>query len=147
VHELTATVTYTDPHRARMRFFQDMLFSHDVHWEVPTASTEAASQRAVGRYVADSQEDLEQFLTYVGSRLVFLIDWNRARKRLARFVKNTEAVALLKWAADHNVGITRSCAPETRGWCTRPSSALCPPSCGSARDSTRSWVSTPPERF
>ena len=53
---------------------------------------------------AENQQGLERFLTFVGSRLVFLLDWNRARKRLARFVKNTEAVALLEWAADHNVG-------------------------------------------
>jgi hypothetical protein len=36
--------------------------------------------------------------------LVFLIDWNRARKRLSRFVKKSDAIAVLKWAADHHVG-------------------------------------------
>jgi hypothetical protein len=35
---------------------------------------------------------------------VFLIDWNRARKRLARLISKSEAVGLLKWAADNNVG-------------------------------------------
>jgi hypothetical protein len=34
---------------------------------------------------------------------VFLIDWNRARKRLGRFLKKTDAIDVLKWAADHNV--------------------------------------------
>ena len=35
---------------------------------------------------------------------MFLIDWNRARKRLGRFLKKSDAIAVLKWAADHNVG-------------------------------------------
>jgi hypothetical protein len=58
----------------------------------------------VGRYAAEKQEDLERYLTFLGSRLVFLIDWNRARKRLARFVKQADAAMLLKWAADNDVG-------------------------------------------
>ena len=32
------------------------------------------------------------------------IDWNRARKRLTRLVSKTDALALLKWAADNNIG-------------------------------------------
>jgi uncharacterized protein Yka (UPF0111/DUF47 family) len=47
---------------------------------------------------------LRQPLTVLGSRLVFLIDWNRARKRLGRVLKKTDAIAVLEWAADHNVG-------------------------------------------
>jgi hypothetical protein len=35
---------------------------------------------------------------------VFLIEWNRARKRLTQLVGKTDALALLKWSADHNVG-------------------------------------------
>ena len=34
----------------------------------------------------------------------FCIDWNRARKRLTRLVSKTDALALLKWAADNNIG-------------------------------------------
>ncbi|HUK37268.1 MAG TPA: hypothetical protein VLV86_25305, partial [Vicinamibacterales bacterium] len=34
----------------------------------------------------------------------FLIDWNRARKRLARLVNKSIAIDLLRWAADNNVG-------------------------------------------
>jgi uncharacterized protein Yka (UPF0111/DUF47 family) len=58
----------------------------------------------IGRFTADTAPALEQFLTFLGSRLVFLIDWNRARKRLSRFVKKSDACALLKWAAANNVG-------------------------------------------
>jgi uncharacterized protein Yka (UPF0111/DUF47 family) len=44
------------------------------------------------------------YLDHPGSRLVFLIDWNRARKRLRRFVPRKAANKLLKWAADENIG-------------------------------------------
>ena len=104
VRELTATVVYTDIHRARLRFFHDMLLAYDIQWEAPSAAAGANHEKTIGRYTAENQESLERFLAFVGSRLVFLLDWNRARKRLARFVKNTEAIALLKWAADNNVG-------------------------------------------
>ena len=104
VRELTATVVYTDIHRARLRFFHDMLVGYDIQWEAASVATGANHEKTIGRYTAENQESLERFLAFVGSRLVFLLDWNRARKRLARFVKNTEAIALLKWAADNNVG-------------------------------------------
>jgi hypothetical protein len=48
--------------------------------------------------------ELTERLTRLGSRTLFLIDWNRARKRLGRFLKKTDALAVLTWAADHNVG-------------------------------------------
>ncbi len=35
---------------------------------------------------------------------MFLIDWNRARKRLIRFLPKSDATAILRWAADNNVG-------------------------------------------
>jgi len=104
VRELAATVVYTDRHRARARFFHDMLAAYDIQWDAPPTGASASYETSVGRYTAENAAGLERFLTFVGSRLVFLIDWNRARKRLARFVKNTEAVGLLKWAADNNVG-------------------------------------------
>jgi uncharacterized protein Yka (UPF0111/DUF47 family) len=104
---LTATLIYTDIHRPRIRFLHDLLQTYNVRWEA--ASTPAAAENdrretSIGRYTADSQSTLAVYLTFLGSRLVFLIDWNRARKRLTRFVKNSDAVALLKWAADNNVG-------------------------------------------
>jgi uncharacterized protein Yka (UPF0111/DUF47 family) len=104
VRELTATVIYTDIHRARIRFLHDLLRPHDIHWETPSVAAGATYEMSVGSYTATSQAALEAFLTFLGSRLVFLLEWNRARKRLARFVKNSEAVALLRWAADNNVG-------------------------------------------
>ena len=104
VSDLTATVNYTDPRRARIRFFHDLLRPYDVRWDAPSLASSAEYEMSVGRFTADTTATLESFLTFLGSRLVFLINWNRARKRLAQFVKNSDAVALLKWAADNNVG-------------------------------------------
>jgi len=36
--------------------------------------------------------------------LVFLIDWNRARKRLRKFARRRVSLDVLRWAADHNYG-------------------------------------------
>jgi uncharacterized protein Yka (UPF0111/DUF47 family) len=44
------------------------------------------------------------FLEAVGASLVFLIDWNKARKVLREWVTNGEAVRILDWAARHRVG-------------------------------------------
>jgi hypothetical protein len=104
VAELAVTITYTDVHRSRVRFFHDLLLTHHVTWTPAPITPGSAYEMTEGEYVAETPEQLAAFLTFIGSRLVFLIDWNRARKRLARLVGKSEAVALLKWAADNNVG-------------------------------------------
>jgi hypothetical protein len=96
------TVVYTDRHRPRSRFFRELLRPYDVEWETSRPST--AIEKNVGQYTAPSQQELEEFLKCVGSRLTYLVDWNRARKRLSRVVRNADAIALLKWAADNNIG-------------------------------------------
>jgi hypothetical protein len=103
---LSATLTYTDVHHARVAFLEDMLRPFDVEWTRSTAAGGAGVEHeiAVGRFTADGPDRLEGYLTFLGSRLVFLIDWNRARKRLARLVGKADAIALLKWAAENNVG-------------------------------------------
>jgi len=104
VADLAVTITYTDVHRSRVRFFQDLLLKYSVTWTPAPMTPGSAYEMSEGQYLAETPEQLASFLTFVGSRLVFLIDWNRARKRLARLVSKSEAVALLKWAADNNVG-------------------------------------------
>jgi uncharacterized protein Yka (UPF0111/DUF47 family) len=102
VRELKATIIYTDAHRSRARFIRELLEPRHIVW------TETANghgfHMCTGSYEAEDQEALAHFLTAVGSRLVFLIDWNRARKRLSRFVRKSDAVELLKWAAANNIG-------------------------------------------
>src|SRR5262249_43596579 len=104
VADLAVTITYTDVHRARVRFFQDLLLNYHVTWTPAPMVPGPSYEIAECQYVAETPGQLASFLTFIGSRLVFLIDWNRARKRLARLVSKSEAVALLKWAADNNIG-------------------------------------------
>jgi len=101
---LSVALTYTDIHHARVRFFQEMLQPYDLAWTVPLEAAGNDHEVCVGRFAPDTRDQLERFLTFLGSRLVFLIDWNRARKRLARLVGKTDALGLLKWAAENNLG-------------------------------------------
>ena len=103
------TVIYTDVHLPRLLFFQRMLAGGDIHWEDTRSRGGGAASKdlyhlAVGRFEADSRAALEAFLELLGSRMVFLIDWNRARKRLRSLVGNRAAVELLEWAAEREHG-------------------------------------------
>jgi hypothetical protein len=59
---------------------------------------------SVATYRGKDEQDLERFLRHLGSRIVFLIDWNRARKRLRNFVLNNDAIDILHWAAEEEIG-------------------------------------------
>ena len=62
---------------------------------------------------------LENFLEFLGSRIVFLIDWNRARKALQIFMGKTAAVELLTWAAANDfAGIAPSSSLAAPIWCS-----------------------------
>ena len=106
---LVATVTYTDVHRPRLEFFQSLL--PRTAWNDVTSHQLAHAQHGgeafflrVGRYEASDAADLALYLEQLGSRIVFLIDWNKARKQLELFLKRSDAIALLKWAADQDLG-------------------------------------------
>ena len=109
VIDRAVTVIYTDVHLPRLLFFQRMLGVCEIHWEdtrsrAGGAASEGLYHLAVGSLTADSQAALEAFLELLGSRMVFLIDWNRARKRLRGLVGNRVAVQLLDWAAEREHG-------------------------------------------
>ena len=105
VTALTLTLTYSDAHRARLEFFQRILDHEGFQWAPARPSPAPGEyQLLVGTVAAPGAAELRQHLTAVGSTLVFLIDWNRARKRLSRFVKKSDAIDVLRWAADHRVG-------------------------------------------
>jgi pyruvate, orthophosphate dikinase len=102
---LTVTVMYTDIHAERLRFFQSLLDPLGFEWNARTSAPSTSEYAlCVGQARSTDPSDLTERLTRLGSRLVFLIDWNRARKRLGRFLKKADAIAVLKWAADHDVG-------------------------------------------
>lgn len=106
---LAARVIYTDVHRSRLAFFRRLLSGLALRW---SPAEEWRAERCadtgyalgVGLFEAVGQRELCRFLQDLGSRLVFLIDWNRARKQLRGFAGKAEALALLDWAAAEGLG-------------------------------------------
>jgi uncharacterized protein Yka (UPF0111/DUF47 family) len=102
-------VTYTDVHLQRLLFFQALFAAHALEWQdtrlVQDRQMEGGLYHvAIGRYSSPDPERIAAFLEFLGSRIVFLIDWNRARKQLRTLVGKTEAVRLLEWAAAQDLG-------------------------------------------
>ncbi|VVB90866.1 Uncharacterised protein [uncultured archaeon] len=110
IEGMTVSIVHTDIHMPRLKFFQSLFDTWDVKWEdalskrVGDQFEKEVYHLSTGRYTARDFPDLEAFLTHLGSRIVFLIDWNRARKRLRNFLPNKDCIAVLKWAADNEVG-------------------------------------------
>ena len=110
VEALTATVTYSDVHLERLLFFQSLFEKFAVQWQETRSRRESGLNQGgiyhlcIGSYKARDRDELAQYLAFLGSRLVFLIDWNRARKRLRSFARKRDGIAVLKWAADNGYG-------------------------------------------
>lgn len=107
VEGLAVSVTYTDVHAERLAFFQDMLKPHKVKWEqqrTDVLAAGAAFYLATGRIEAPDEAGARSYLEFLGSRLVFLIDWNRARKQLRGLLRGPDRLALLRWAAETEIG-------------------------------------------
>jgi uncharacterized protein Yka (UPF0111/DUF47 family) len=104
------TVTYTDVHRPRAKFFVDLFDGFPAQWSgldrhaAAGLGEDNAFFLVTGRYQIDSATARNDFLAAIGASLVFLIDWNKARKQLRSYVGNEEAVRILDWAARHRVG-------------------------------------------
>ncbi len=107
---LAASITYTDIHRRRTKFFMHLFAGQDVEWSgLAEKSAQNLGKKGQfllvkGRYGAKDAAQLENFLQYLGSRLVFMIDWNKARKALCNFVDDDAATGVLRWAASHEYG-------------------------------------------
>ena len=103
-----ATVTHADVHARRLAFFKSMLDGFNISWsddERRVGGPKLGDYHLVtGVLDAEDRVVLEAFLQHVGSRCAFLLDWNRARKRLATIASRDDAVRLLRWAADEGVG-------------------------------------------
>ncbi len=109
VIERVVTITYTDVHLQRLLFFQELLSQWRMVWEDTRSRSDKSIEGglyhlASGRFEARDDGELERFLEHLGSRLVFLIDWNRARKRLRRLVGRRAAIELLRFAAEREYG-------------------------------------------
>jgi hypothetical protein len=106
----TVTVTYTDVHLARAKFFIALFDKFHAQWSGLDHHTAAGLGEGggfflvTGRYEAGSAADRNDFLAAVGAALVFLIDWNKARKLLRSWVAKDDAARILDWAARHRIG-------------------------------------------
>lgn len=110
VDALTVTITYSDVHPERVQFLRNMLAPMSVSWDdgrssqVATLAAGMPFQLVTGTYVAADAAGCLRFLDFLGSRLVFLIDWNKARKQLRDFLRGPQRLDVLLWAAQHDVG-------------------------------------------
>ena len=110
VQDSTISLTYSDLHPGRFGFFRQMLEDMGFGWEVfdPRVSEglNAGKPYLVGQALlqARSNTELQAGLENVASRIVFVIDWNRARKRLQHFVSKPRAHQLLAQAAQNDWG-------------------------------------------
>ena len=104
------TLTYSDLHRRRLEFFQGLLTPLGAQWSAVEARTEADLNQGApyslgtARFDCHDERSLDAALEGIASRIVFLIDWNHARKRLQEFVDKTGAIAVLAEAARLEVG-------------------------------------------
>jgi hypothetical protein len=106
----SVTVTHSDVHAPRAKFFVNLFDRFKVNWSrLHQASAKGLAEGeafylVTGRYDAETSEAMCAFLEAVGASLVFLIDWNKARKALRRLIGNNEAIQVLDWAARHEIG-------------------------------------------
>ena len=104
------TVTYSDVHLPRAKFFVGLFRDFDVKWSgLERKSVAGLAEGGVfylvnGRYPTPTSERRHAFLEAIGSSLVFLIDWNKARKVLRGWVPKNDAIQILDWAARHRFG-------------------------------------------
>lgn len=110
VEGLRLSLTYSDLHRQRFAFFQDLLSEIGAAWSaVGSRATEglnAGESYYVGTATFDCDDEavLTAALEGLGSRIVFLIDWNRARKRLRQLVGKANSVSILIESARREIG-------------------------------------------
>ncbi|AXK79713.1 hypothetical protein DW352_03765 [Pseudolabrys taiwanensis] len=104
------TVTYTDVHLARAKFFTNLLRDFPVQWSgldrksAAGLGDDGVFYLVTGRLQADDDKQRDGFLAAIGASLVFLIDWNKARKVLRNWVAKSDAIVILDWAARHRYG-------------------------------------------
>jgi uncharacterized protein Yka (UPF0111/DUF47 family) len=110
VKKNSVTVTYTDVHRGRAKFFIALFDKFPAKWSGLDRHVAAGLGDdngfflVTGQFEADSASDRNAFLTALGASLVFLIDWNKARKLLRNWVAKNDAAHILDWAARQRFG-------------------------------------------
>jgi uncharacterized protein Yka (UPF0111/DUF47 family) len=106
----TVRLTYSDLHPPRFDFFRQLLETVGFEWTVLEPQTTDGLNQGQPYIVGyalckvSSKQALQDQLEAAGARIVFLIDWNRARKRLQSFVRKAVAVNILRHCADKEMG-------------------------------------------
>jgi uncharacterized protein Yka (UPF0111/DUF47 family) len=106
----SVTVTYTDAHLARAKFFTTLLRTFPIQWSgLDRKSSEGLGGNGVfylvtGRYQGVDHAECLSVLEAIGASLVFLIDWNKARKVLQAWITKADAIRVLDWAAHNRFG-------------------------------------------
>ncbi len=104
------SITYTDVHLDRARFFSNLFDGFAMNWsglerkDAQGIGDEAAFYLTTGRFAEKDPARRGAFLETIGASLVFLIDWNKARKLLRTWVSKSDASQILDWAARHRFG-------------------------------------------
>ena len=110
VKKNAVTVTYTDVHLARAKFFISLFDAFAASWSGLDRHTAAGLGEdnsfylVTGQYQGDHAADRNEFLAALGAALVFLIDWKKARKLLRTWVAKEDAARILEWAARQRIG-------------------------------------------
>ncbi|WP_315769391.1 MULTISPECIES: hypothetical protein [unclassified Bradyrhizobium] len=106
----TVTITYTDIHLARAKFFVSLFDGRPLKWSGLDKHAAAGLEDdgtfylITGSYEYGRPDDRDELLAVIGASLVFLIDWNKARKLLRSWVAKNDAVRILEWAARQRIG-------------------------------------------
>ena len=92
VEQEAVTVAYTDVHLARAKFFTGLCRNFPVSWSgLERRGAEGLGDNGefylvTGRYPTGDGQRRDSFLETIGASLVFLIDWNKARKVLRTWI-------------------------------------------------------------
>lgn len=110
VENLTISLIYSDLHASRFHFFCQMLEEIGFHWTIFDPKIISGLNKnqpcfsGNARLQTRQEQELQAGLEAIASRIVFVIDWNRARKRLQYFVSKSQAILLLRRAAQEEWG-------------------------------------------
>lgn len=102
--------TYTDVHKRRLAFFRSLLELLAPSWHTETTRRTDGLPETKRFYILrgsvrfSDRAGLHKTLERIAAKLVFLIDWNKARRRLRTFAKGSDAIEILRWAAEEEVG-------------------------------------------
>nr|WP_315468135.1 DUF47 family protein [uncultured Undibacterium sp.] len=102
-------LTYSDLHKGRFNFFKQLLEDIGFSWHVFEPKTSDGLNAGKPYHLGNAtlngdREVLLAGLEALAAQIVFVIDWNRARKRLEKFIAKSQVQELLRHAAKEQFG-------------------------------------------